>query len=119
MVVSVRLGVGAGHLCAHDGDEKTLSVQLNQAVSRATKAQASLGAGLRRLGAWTRVPYRKGKIPGPRTALTAEMVGDAEHEEIGAVVGGDVGAIECKVSEVVLVLDKGGDFRREIIFHAG
>jgi len=42
-------------------------------------------------------------------ALSSEMVGDAEHEEVGAIVGGDVAAVEGKLGEVIFVLEEGGD----------
>jgi len=48
-------------------------------------------------------------LPGKSLGLSPEMVGDAEHEEVGAIVGGDVAAVEGKLGEVVFVLDEGGD----------
>jgi hypothetical protein len=51
--------------------------------------------------------------------LSIEMVGDAEHEEVGPIVCGDVAFGEVELSEIVFVFDEGGDFWSEIIFHAG
>lgn len=41
--------------------------------------------------------------------LSSEMVGDAEHEQVGAVVSRDVATVEGELGEVVFVLDEGGD----------
>ena len=47
------------------------------------------------------------------------MIGDTEHKEVGAVIGGDVAAAEVELSEIVFVFDKWRDLGGEIIFHAG
>lgn len=47
------------------------------------------------------------EVLGKTGSLSPEMVGDAKHEEVGAVVCRDVAAVEAELGEVVLVLDEG------------
>ena len=51
--------------------------------------------------------------------LAIEMIGHAEHEQIGTVVGRDVVATEAELREVILVFDEGSDLGGQKIFHAG
>lgn len=37
------------------------------------------------------------------------MISDAEHEQIGAVVGRDIAAVEFELGEVILVLNEGSN----------
>src|SRR3989337_1424620 len=50
--------------------------------------------------------------------LSMEVVGDAEHEEVGSVVGGDVIATKRELSEIVFVFNEGRDLGGEKIFYS-
>ena len=59
------------------------------------------------------------EVLGKTGCLSSEMVGDAKHKEVGAVVCRDVAAVEGELGEVVLVLEEGGDRLGHIIADAG
>ena len=51
--------------------------------------------------------------------LAAEVVGDAEHKEVRAIVGGDIAAVELELGKVILVLNKRGDRIGHVVADTG
>ena len=44
-----------------------------------------------------------------RQGLPSEMVGNAEHKQIGSIVCRDIAAVELELSKVILVLNERGN----------
>ena len=58
-------------------------------------------------------------LPGKSLGLSSEMEGNAEHEEVGAVVCRDVATVKGELGEVVFVFNKWRDRIGHVIADAG